>query len=55
MRILLIHTCAAEGLVALADSDLPVPVLMEERLPGRGSSEALMPAIRRSSSGPVGR
>jgi len=44
MRFLLINTCGGEGVVALADE---AGVIAEERLPGRGTSEALMPAVRR--------
>jgi tRNA threonylcarbamoyladenosine biosynthesis protein TsaB len=48
MRILLIHTCAAEGMVALADD---ARVVGTEMLPGRGSSEHLVAAIRRLMDG----
>jgi tRNA threonylcarbamoyladenosine biosynthesis protein TsaB len=44
MKLLLINTCAAEGVVALAEDGSVVAV---ERLPGRGSSEHLVPAVRR--------
>ncbi len=44
MRLLLINTCGAEGVVALAEDAL---VLETELLPGRSSSEQLMPAVRR--------
>ncbi len=44
MNFLLISTCGATGEVALANSS---GVLAAETLPGRGTSEALMPAIRR--------
>jgi tRNA threonylcarbamoyladenosine biosynthesis protein TsaB len=44
MKLLLINTCAAEGVVALADDGSVIAV---ERLPGRGSSEHLVPAVRR--------
>jgi tRNA threonylcarbamoyladenosine biosynthesis protein TsaB len=44
MKLLLIHTCAAEGVVALAEDQ---SILQVERLPGRGSSEHLVPAVRR--------
>jgi tRNA threonylcarbamoyladenosine biosynthesis protein TsaB len=44
MKLLLINTCAAEGVVALSEGGLVVAV---ERLPGRGSSENLVPAVRR--------
>ncbi len=44
MLLLLIHTAGSEGVVALADE---TRVLASQTLPGRGTSEALMPAIRR--------
>ncbi len=48
MRFLLIHTCAAGvetgGVIALADE---TGVVAAEELPGRGTSEALMPALSR--------
>ncbi len=48
MKMLLLNTCGAEGVVALADGAL---VVAEESLPGRGSSEHLMPAVRRLFEG----
>lgn len=47
MRILLINTAGAEGSVALADTDLEQAVVASEILPGRTSSERLVPAVRR--------
>ena len=44
MKVLLINTCGAEGVVGLGDE---TGVLVEERLPGRGTSESLVPALRR--------
>ena len=44
MRLLLMNTCGGEGMVALADE---AGVIAAEPLPGRGTSEALMPAVRR--------
>lgn len=44
MKMLLIHTCGEAGVVALADE---AGVVAEEALPGRGTSEALMPALGR--------
>jgi len=44
MRLLLINTCGAEGLVALAEDGV---TLASETLPGRGTSETLMPAVAR--------
>ena len=43
MKLLLINTCGAEGVVGLAEAG---SVLAEEWLPGRGASESLVPAIR---------
>jgi tRNA threonylcarbamoyladenosine biosynthesis protein TsaB len=47
MRILLIHTAASEGSVALADTEVTQAVVATEVLPGRTSSERLVPAVRR--------
>jgi tRNA threonylcarbamoyladenosine biosynthesis protein TsaB len=47
MRILLIHTAGNEGSVALADTDAAQAILATEILPGRSSSERLVPAVRR--------
>jgi tRNA threonylcarbamoyladenosine biosynthesis protein TsaB len=47
MRILLIHTAGAEGSVALADTALSQTIIATETLPGRTSSERLVPAVRR--------
>ena len=44
MRILLVNSCGLEGVVALADE---AGVRQEEKLPGRGNSEGLMPAMAR--------
>ena len=44
MRLLLINTCGAEGVVALAED---ASVRAVELLPGRSSSENLLPAVRR--------
>ena len=46
MRVLLIHTSGAEGSVALADTELAEAVVGQEMLPGRSSSERLVPAVR---------
>lgn len=43
MRFLLIHTAGSEGSVALADEG----IVAAEVLPGRSSSERLVPAVRR--------
>lgn len=48
MKMLLINTCGDEGVVALAEGDA---VLARESLPSRGTSEHLMPAIRRLFGG----
>jgi tRNA threonylcarbamoyladenosine biosynthesis protein TsaB len=47
MRILLIHTAGAEGSVALADTYAVPALVAVEVLPGRSSSERLVPAVRR--------
>ncbi len=47
MRLLLIDTCGSEGNVALADTELAQTVVASEILPGRTSSERLVPAVRR--------
>jgi tRNA threonylcarbamoyladenosine biosynthesis protein TsaB len=47
MRILLIHTAGGEGSVALADTALPQAIVATEVLPGRTSSERLVPVVRR--------
>jgi tRNA threonylcarbamoyladenosine biosynthesis protein TsaB len=44
MRLLLIHTCGAEGVVGLAED---AAVVAEAALPGRAASEELVPAVRR--------
>jgi tRNA threonylcarbamoyladenosine biosynthesis protein TsaB len=48
MRLLLINTCGLEGVVALAEDSAVVELA---RLPGRGSSEHLMPAVRQLMDG----
>src|SRR3954447_19899239 len=47
MRVLLIHTAGGEGSVALADTDAERRIAAAEVLPGRSSSERLVPAVRR--------
>lgn len=47
MRLLLINTCGAEGVIALAED---AAVVATEILPGRSSSENLLPAVRRLMS-----
>ncbi|MEO6982983.1 MAG: tRNA (adenosine(37)-N6)-threonylcarbamoyltransferase complex dimerization subunit type 1 TsaB [Edaphobacter sp.] len=50
MRFLLIHTSGGEGSVALADTERATSqgaVVAVEALPGRTSSERLVPAVRR--------
>jgi tRNA threonylcarbamoyladenosine biosynthesis protein TsaB len=47
MRVLLIHTAGGEGSVALADTEVAPPIVAMEVLPGRSSSELLVPAVRR--------
>jgi tRNA threonylcarbamoyladenosine biosynthesis protein TsaB len=47
MRVLLIHTAGGEGSVVLADTEAAPPIVAMEVLPGRSSSELLVPAVRR--------
>src|SRR5215813_9828091 len=47
MRILLIHTAGSEGSVALADTEAAQALVATEVLPGRSSTERLVPAVRR--------
>ncbi len=47
MRLLLIHTAGGEGSVALGDTTLAQAIVATEVLPGRSSSERLVPAVRR--------
>ncbi|HEY6377456.1 MAG TPA: tRNA (adenosine(37)-N6)-threonylcarbamoyltransferase complex dimerization subunit type 1 TsaB [Edaphobacter sp.] len=47
MRFLLMDTCGSEGSVALADTESAQVVVATEVLPGRTSSERLVPAVRR--------
>jgi tRNA threonylcarbamoyladenosine biosynthesis protein TsaB len=47
MRILLINTAGAEGSVALADREASPAIVATEVLPGRTSSERLVPSVRR--------
>ncbi|HSY68802.1 MAG TPA: tRNA (adenosine(37)-N6)-threonylcarbamoyltransferase complex dimerization subunit type 1 TsaB [Edaphobacter sp.] len=47
MRLLLINTAGGEGSVALADTEVAPTIVAEEVLPGRTSSERLVPAVRR--------
>jgi tRNA threonylcarbamoyladenosine biosynthesis protein TsaB len=47
MRLLMIHTAGGEGSVALGDTELPQAIVAAEVLPGRTSSERLVPAVRR--------
>lgn len=47
MRFLLMHTSGGEGSVALADTELADAVVTSETMPGRSSSERLVPAVRR--------
>ena len=47
MRLLMIHTAGREGSLALADTTLSHPEVASEVLPGRSSSEMLVPAVRR--------
>ena len=47
MRFLMIHTAGSEGSVALGDAELAQPIAATELLPGRTSSERLIPTVRR--------
>ncbi|WP_353063455.1 tRNA (adenosine(37)-N6)-threonylcarbamoyltransferase complex dimerization subunit type 1 TsaB [Tunturibacter psychrotolerans] len=47
MRFLMIHTAGAEGSVALGDAGAAQTIVATEMLPGRTSSERLVPAVRR--------
>ncbi len=47
MRLLMIHTAGGEGSVALADTENAKAIVATEVLPGRSSSERLVPAVRR--------
>jgi tRNA threonylcarbamoyladenosine biosynthesis protein TsaB len=47
MKLLLIHTAGAEGSVALADMKAAQNIVATEALPGRTSSERLVPTVRR--------
>jgi tRNA threonylcarbamoyladenosine biosynthesis protein TsaB len=51
MRILLIHTSGGEGSVALADTDLEEVIVRQETMPGRSSSERLVPTVKRLMEG----
>jgi tRNA threonylcarbamoyladenosine biosynthesis protein TsaB len=51
MRVLLIHTAGAEGSVALADTEAERAIVATEVMPGRTSSERLVPAVRRLMEG----
>jgi tRNA threonylcarbamoyladenosine biosynthesis protein TsaB len=51
MRVLLIHTAGSEGSVALADTEAARAIVAAEVLPGRSSSERLVPAVRRLMEG----
>jgi len=50
MRFLMIHTAGAEGSVALGDTAAAQAIVATEMLPGRSSSERLVPAVRRLMS-----
>ncbi len=51
MRLLLIHTGGSEGSVALADTAVSAAIVAEEVLPGRTSSELLVPTVKRLLKG----
>jgi tRNA threonylcarbamoyladenosine biosynthesis protein TsaB len=50
MRFLMIHTAGAEGSVALGDTAATQMIIATDALPGRTSSERLVPAVRRLMS-----
>ena len=47
MRFLMIHTAGDEGSVALGDTEMAQAIVAAEVLPGRSSSERLIPTVRR--------
>jgi tRNA threonylcarbamoyladenosine biosynthesis protein TsaB len=47
MRVLLIDTAGSEGSIALADTEFSPTVVAAEALPGRTSSERLVPVLKR--------
>jgi tRNA threonylcarbamoyladenosine biosynthesis protein TsaB len=47
MRILLINTAGSQGSIAVSDTNLFSPVVGTEVMPGKTSSELLVPAVRR--------
>jgi tRNA threonylcarbamoyladenosine biosynthesis protein TsaB len=51
MRVLLINTAGGEGSVALANTEVAAVIVASEVLPGRTSSERLVPAVRRLMEG----
>jgi tRNA threonylcarbamoyladenosine biosynthesis protein TsaB len=46
MRLLMINTAGGDGSLALADTEISLAVVAAERLPGRSSSERLVPVVR---------
>ena len=50
MRFLMIHTAGSEASVALGDTAAAQTIVATEILPGRTSSERLVPAVRRLMS-----
>jgi len=46
MKVLLLHTCGAEGSAALADSLRDEPVVARATMPGRTASERLVAVVR---------
>jgi tRNA threonylcarbamoyladenosine biosynthesis protein TsaB len=47
MRLLLVHTAGVEGSIALVDTEASQNIVATEVLPGRTSSERLVPTVRR--------
>ncbi len=46
MKVLLLHTCGAEGSAALADTQREEPVVAMATMPGRTASERLVAVVR---------
>ena len=50
MRVILFNTCGTDASIALADTDLPSPVIAQSTIPGRTASEALVSVLREALS-----
>ena len=51
MKLLLLNTCGTEGSIALADSGLPAPIIVEQKMPGRMASERVVAVVREALAG----